>query len=124
MPYGFEGLQKNLYNMQPICNPLNLASNLGFIYFPRHCCTNSQQNVMNIFVNHVVNPTTSEDEFHALVEYIEHKLLERITRSLKPNCERNMKRGLLNMWTTKCITLMSLLLQESSKESGGGTPTL
>jgi hypothetical protein len=78
---------------------------------------------MNEFVN-VVNPTTSEDEFHALVEYIEHKLLERITRSLKPNCGRSVKRGLLNMWITKCTTLMQLLLQELSKECGGGTHSL
>jgi len=32
--------KKNLCNMQLICNPLNLASNFDFIYFPQHCCTN------------------------------------------------------------------------------------
>ncbi len=38
---------------------------------------------MNVFVNHVVNPATSEDEFHALVEYIEHKLLEQNNKKLE-----------------------------------------
>ncbi len=38
---------------------------------------------MNIFVTHVVNPATLEDEFHALVEYIEHKLLKRNNKKLE-----------------------------------------
>ncbi len=38
---------------------------------------------MNIFVSHVVNLATLEDEFHALVEYIEHKLLEQNNKKLE-----------------------------------------
>jgi hypothetical protein len=38
---------------------------------------------MNIFVSHVVNLATSKDEFHTLVEYIEHKLLERNNKKLE-----------------------------------------
>ncbi len=79
---------------------------------------------MNTFVNHVVNLTTLEDEFCTLVEYIEHKYLNEITRSSKPNGGRSVKRGFLNTWTRKCMTLMQLLLQKLSKESGGGTYSL
>jgi hypothetical protein len=49
---------------------------------------------MNISVSHVVNPTTSEDEFHALVEYIEHKLLEQNNKKLEAQwweeCEKRI----------------------------------
>jgi len=53
----------------------------------------------------MMNPITSEDEFRALVEYVEHKLNE-ITKSLKPNGGKRIKRGFLNMWTRKCMALM------------------
>jgi hypothetical protein len=49
---------------------------------------------VNISVTHVVNPTTLEDEFHALVEYIEHKLQERNNKKLEAQwweeCEKRI----------------------------------
>jgi hypothetical protein len=62
-----------MYNIQPICNLVNPTSNFGLIDFPQHNI-NSQHNAMNIFFDHVLNLATSEDEFHALVDYIEHTL--------------------------------------------------
>jgi len=59
--------------MQPICNLVNPTSNFGLIDFPQHSI-DSQHNAMNIFFNHVLNLATLEDEFHALVDHIEHKL--------------------------------------------------
>jgi hypothetical protein len=38
---------------------------------------------MNISVSYAMNPATSEDEFYTLVEYIEHKLLERNNKKLE-----------------------------------------
>jgi hypothetical protein len=41
-----------------------------------------------------VNPATSKDEFHALIEYIEHKLLERNNMKLEAQwweeCEKRI----------------------------------
>ncbi len=117
--YEFFGLQchmvlelckKSIYNMQPICNLLNLAFNFGFIYFPQHCCTNLQQNVVNIFINHVVNPVTSKMNSTHWSNILNISYWNEITRSLKPNGVRSMRRGLLNMWTKKCTILMQLLL--------------
>jgi hypothetical protein len=49
---------------------------------------------VNISVTHVVNPTTLEDEFHALVEYIEHKLQEQNNKKLEAQwweeCEKRI----------------------------------
>jgi hypothetical protein len=48
---------------------------------------------VNIFDTHVVNPATLEDEFHALVEYIEHKLLKRNNKKLEAQWWRSVKKG-------------------------------
>jgi hypothetical protein len=49
---------------------------------------------MNIYINHVVNLATSKDEFHALVEYIENKLLEQNNKKLeaqwREECEKRI----------------------------------
>jgi hypothetical protein len=48
---------------------------------------------VNIFVSHVVNLATSEDEFHTLIEYIEHNLLEQNNKKLEAQCwEEHEKR--------------------------------
>jgi hypothetical protein len=47
-----------------------------------------------------------------------------IVRSFKPNGGKSVKIGLLNMWTTKCMTLMELLLQELNEKKWGGTHSL
>jgi hypothetical protein len=47
--------------------------------------------------------------------------LNKIIKSLKPNGGRSMKKGFLSMWTTKCGTLMQLLLQKLNEENGVGT---
>jgi hypothetical protein len=47
-----------------------------------------------------------------------------IIKSLKPNGGRNVKKRLLDMWTTKCKTLVELLFQKSREESVGGIHSL
>jgi hypothetical protein len=48
--------------------------------------------------------------------------MNEMIRSFKPNGGKNVKKGLLNMWTTKCRTLMGLLLQELNKKKWGWHP--
>jgi hypothetical protein len=65
-----------------------------------------------------VNLATSYDEFNKSIDYIEYKLLERDNTKLKPSGGRSVRRGFLSMWTTKCGTLMELLLWKLNEENG------
>jgi hypothetical protein len=49
---------------------------------------------MNMDVNHVINPITSNNEFKTVVEYVEYKLLERNSKKFEAQwweeCEKRI----------------------------------
>jgi hypothetical protein len=49
----------------------------------QHCCSELQQSVMSMVVNHVINLATLDNEFKTLVEYVEYKLLEQDNKKLE-----------------------------------------
>ncbi len=74
---------------------------------------------MQLFViNHVVNFATLDDEFNKLINYIEYKLFEWDNKKLEAHGGRSVRKGFLSMWTTKCGTLMQLLLWKLNKKNG------
>jgi hypothetical protein len=56
---------------------------------------------VNIFVTHVVNLATLADEFHALVEYIEHKLLEQNNKKLEAQWWEELEKRIVEYMDNK-----------------------
>jgi len=49
----------------------------------QHCCIESQQNVVNMVVSHVINLVTLDNKFKTLVEYVEYKLFKQNNKKLE-----------------------------------------
>jgi hypothetical protein len=67
---------------------------LTLIALPFYNIVAQSHNVVNINVNHVVNPSTLEDEFITLVQHIEYKLFKRNNKKLETQWWQDHKKGL------------------------------
>jgi hypothetical protein len=77
---------------------------------------------VNISINHVVNPATSEDEFHALVEYIEHKLLEWNNKKLEAQWWEECEKKIVEYVDSKMHNFDVVVVRKIERKKWGWHP--
>jgi hypothetical protein len=77
---------------------------------------------MNIFVNYVVNLATLEDEVYALVEYIEHKLLEQNNNKLEAQWWEEYEKKIVEYVDNKMHNFDAIVVLEIKQRKWGWHP--